>query len=179
MKRAVVLLFLLSSVGVLFAQTAQQIPCQVVAGGGGHINSLTHGGFVTLGQPAVGYSSSASQGLRHGFVPCSMTATSAPPGELPSYAPAFQLHQNVPNPFNPRTAIAYEVPASGGHVRIRVYDLGGRLVRTLLDEQQSPGRHTVIWNGVDDGGRTVASGLYLYRLEAPAASFTRKMTLVR
>jgi hypothetical protein len=84
MKRALVLVLLLTSGGVLFAQTVQEIPCQVVAGGGGHAASLSHRAFSTFGQPAVGLSVSPSQELRHGFVPCSYAATDAPPAEVPA-----------------------------------------------------------------------------------------------
>jgi hypothetical protein len=91
----------------------------------------------------------------------------------------FGLGQNRPNPFNPTTDIDYDVPASGGRVSIRVYDLAGRLVRTLVDADQAPGRKTVTWYGRDDRGRSVATGMYFYRMKAPGFSKTRKLTLIR
>jgi hypothetical protein len=81
-------------------------------------------------------------------------------GEAAPTAPA--LHQNTPNPFNPATTIAYDVPARG-HVALRVYDVSGKLVRTLVDGDRPAGTHAVPWNGMDDAGRRVASGVYLYR----------------
>jgi hypothetical protein len=81
-------------------------------------------------------------------------------GEAATVAPA--LHQNTPNPFNPATTIAYDVPTRG-QVALRVYDVGGKLVRTLVDSMRPAGTHQVQWNGLDDAGRRVASGVYLYR----------------
>jgi hypothetical protein len=91
----------------------------------------------------------------------------------------FALHQNVPNPFNPATAIRYDVPAGGGVVSLRVYDVNGRLVRTLVDENQSPGQKTVVWNGRDDRGQSVATGVYFYRMSAPGFEIARKMVLMQ
>jgi hypothetical protein len=91
---------------------------------------------------------------------------------------AFALGQNVPNPFNPTTTIRYHVPA-GGAVTLRVYDVSGRLVRTLVDGHQTPGSKSVIWNGADDRGHGVSSGVYFYRMEAPGFSKTRKMLLLQ
>ena len=91
---------------------------------------------------------------------------------------AFALHQNHPNPFNPSTKIAFDMPASG-KVRLAVYDLDGSLVRTLLDESMTAGRHHVVWEGRDDSGRRVASGTYFYRIESDARTFTHKMLLMK
>ena len=91
----------------------------------------------------------------------------------------FALEQNVPNPFNPTTTIHYDVPAGGGVVAIRVFDVSGRLVRTLVDANQTPGVKSVIWNGADDRGRGVASGLYFYKMSAPGFTSTRKMLLLQ
>jgi hypothetical protein len=91
----------------------------------------------------------------------------------------FDLHQNVPNPFNPATAIRYDVPAGGGHVSLRVYDVAGRLVCTLVDGDQTPGVKNVLWNGSDSRGTGVASGVYFYRLTAPGYEQTRKMLLMK
>jgi hypothetical protein len=91
----------------------------------------------------------------------------------------FELSQNFPNPFNPGTAIRYGLPRSE-KVRIRIYDLLGREVKTLIDgEQQEAGFHIITWNGQDKNGRTVASGVYIYRMEAGKFTQTRKMILVK
>ncbi len=88
------------------------------------------------------------------------------------------LHQNYPNPFNPATRIAFDLPRSGS-VRVRVYNIGGRLVRTLIDGSLSAGRHEVLWDGTAGDGTEVSSGVYLYRIETEFETFSRKMTLIR
>lgn len=88
-----------------------------------------------------------------------------------------RLLQNYPNPFNPGTTIAFEVPE--GHTRVRVFDLSGRLVRTLVDAELPAGPGRASWDGTDVRGASVGSGIYLYRLEAGGATHTRKMLLLR
>lgn len=84
-----------------------------------------------------------------------------------------------PNPFNPRTAIGFSLPA-GARVRLAIYDMGGKLVRTLLDGADlDTGRHEAEWDGRDDRGVTAAAGVYLYRLEAGEHRQTRRMVLVK
>jgi len=92
----------------------------------------------------------------------------------------FVLHQCYPNPFNPVTTIRYEI-AARAHVRLEVYDVGGRYVRTLVDEQQNPqiGGHQVVWNGLNYRGEQMASGVYFYRLSAGSFHETRKMIILR
>jgi hypothetical protein len=91
----------------------------------------------------------------------------------------FALYQNVPNPFNPTTAIRYDVPEGGGHVRLAIYDVNGRLVRTLVDRTDTPGEKSVDWDGTDDRGVGVSSGVYFCRLVAPGLTETRKMALIQ
>lgn len=88
------------------------------------------------------------------------------------------LHGASPNPFNPQTVIRYEL-AAPGRVRLRVHDAAGRLVRTLVDERQEPGRRTVAWDGRDAAGRRLASGVYLCRLATPTRTLTRRLTLLK
>jgi hypothetical protein len=89
------------------------------------------------------------------------------------------LEQNVPNPFNPRTVIRYEL-AEASPVRLRVYDVAGRLLRVLVDRRlAAPGAHAVTWDGRDDTGRHAPSGTYLCRLIAGDRAATIRMTLVR
>jgi M6 family metalloprotease-like protein len=97
--------------------------------------------------------------------------------ELPSAA--FALSQNFPNPFNPATTIQYSVAEGDGMVSLAVYDVGGRLVRTLVDGRQTGGSKSVTWNGTNDRGQRVSSGIYFYRMIAPGFSQTRKMVLLR
>lgn len=90
----------------------------------------------------------------------------------------LRLHQNRPNPFNPTTTITYEIPADS-HVRLDVFDVRGRLVRTLTDGLQSAGQHRVVWSGDDRNGVAVASGVYFYRMQTPHQTLRRRMVLVR
>jgi hypothetical protein len=86
---------------------------------------------------------------------------------------------NYPNPFNPVTNVQYSVPRDAS-VELAVYDVTGRLVRTLVSEPaHSAGRHTVRWNGRDDGGRSVAAGVYFARLVVDAESTASKMVLLK
>jgi len=102
------------------------------------------------------------------------TGIEAPQG----VAPMVRLAQNVPNPFRPSTSISYEL-GSFGPVSLEIYDVNGRLVRTLVDSDQQATAHTIEWNGTDDAGHAVASGVYFYRLEAPGVLETRRMVLSR
>jgi parallel beta-helix repeat protein len=95
----------------------------------------------------------------------------------------FALEQNYPNPFNPSTTIKYQLPEAGT-VRIAIYNMLGQQVRTMVSGQQSPGYYALQWNGTDDNGRTLSSGMYIYRMEVVTASKTKfvntkKMVLVK
>lgn len=95
---------------------------------------------------------------------------------FPRYVTA--LRQNYPNPFNPLTTVSFSV-AKRGRVAIRIYDVSGRLVRTLTDAIYERGPHTVTWDGVNENGRRVASGVYLYCMETGAVKRMKKMVLIR
>jgi hypothetical protein len=92
---------------------------------------------------------------------------------------SFAVYPCVPNPFNPTTAIRFDVPAGGGVVTLLVYDVAGRVVATLVDGAQAAGSRTVSWTGRDAGGAPVASGVYFYRFTAPGYSQTHKMVLLK
>jgi len=97
--------------------------------------------------------------------------------ELPSPL-IFELAQNYPNPFNPVTEINFALP-SESPVKLSVYDVSGRLVNTLVDDSRPGGRHKVLWNGRDNRGNRVASGIYFYQLDAGANSAKKKMVLLK
>ena len=82
-------------------------------------------------------------------------------GELPT---DFVLQQNYPNPFNPSTRIDYTVPAES-HVTLRIYNSLGQIVKTLVDNQSTPGRYSILWDGTSDSGLEVSPGLYIARLQ--------------
>jgi subtilisin family serine protease len=88
------------------------------------------------------------------------------------------LDQNHPNPFNPVTTIEY-VARQAGPLRIAVFDIGGRRVRSLVSGHHEPGNYSVHWDGLNDAGQPAPSGVYLYRLDGAAGGETRKMMLVR
>ncbi|MDP2400960.1 MAG: FlgD immunoglobulin-like domain containing protein, partial [Actinomycetota bacterium] len=88
------------------------------------------------------------------------------------------LLQNYPNPFNPTTTISFSIPA-GMQCSLDIYNLRGQKVKTLLNENMIAGKHSIIWNGEDDGGRKVSSGVYLYRLSTPNSCKTAKMLLMK
>lgn len=90
----------------------------------------------------------------------------------------YSLVQNYPNPFNPTTNIAYSL-AERKHVLVNIYDVNGSHVRTLVDEVQERGRYLTSWNGRDDGGRKLASGIYFIRYQAGDYRFAKKAVLLR
>jgi hypothetical protein len=99
---------------------------------------------------------------------------------------AYALLQNFPNPFNPSTTIMVDIPegASGNgtqgvKTRVTVHSMRGHLVRTLLDGDRAPGRYTLSWDGRNDRGERVSSGVYLYRMEAGSFTSTRKMVVLK
>jgi hypothetical protein len=91
---------------------------------------------------------------------------------------ALHLSQNQPNPFNPATKITFELPLPG-HATLRVFDTSGRLVRTLLDREMPAGTFARSWDGKDERGRAVRSGVFFYELSSGALRETRRMTLIR
>ncbi|MCK5595828.1 MAG: T9SS type A sorting domain-containing protein, partial [Candidatus Eisenbacteria sp.] len=83
-----------------------------------------------------------------------------------------------PNPFNPVTAVSYGSPTES-RVRLAVYNVAGRLVRTLVDGEVDPGYHSVVWDGRDNSGVEVGSGVYFCRMEAEGFDDTTKMVLLK
>jgi subtilisin family serine protease len=99
------------------------------------------------------------------------------------YPRAFALEQNFPNPFNPSTRIVYSLP-NAGPVTLRIYNVLGQEIRTLVDETQARGPHTSVWDGTNRTGVRVATGVYIYRLELSSESggntvLSKKMLLLK
>jgi hypothetical protein len=90
----------------------------------------------------------------------------------------FSLEQNYPNPFNPETQISYQI-ANGGYISLNIYDLLGREIKTLVSEDQPPGYYTVSWDGKDESGNIVPSGVYLYTLNTGNIVESKKMILMK
>jgi hypothetical protein len=92
---------------------------------------------------------------------------------------AFGLRQNYPNPFNPSTTISYTVPEGSHQVMLEVFDIRGRLVRVLADREQPQGSYSVVWDGTNESGARVASGVYFSRMRSGGFSAVRKMVLIK
>jgi len=90
----------------------------------------------------------------------------------------FELYQNYPNPFNPNTEIGFALPEAS-HVKLEIYNIAGRRVATLVDECLEANSYLIEWNGTDYNGQSVASGVYLYRLDAGQYVETKKMILLK
>jgi hypothetical protein len=90
----------------------------------------------------------------------------------------FELYQNYPNPFNPETKIEYALKKTG-HVTLYIYNVLGEKVKTLLDQDQPAGFYQINWDGKNDNGKPISSGIYLYKLEVNGFSEARKMLLLK
>ena len=99
--------------------------------------------------------------------------------EITSTIPiSFALEQNYPNPFNPETTIRYVLPEAS-RVKLAIYNLLGQRIVTLVDQEQQSGIYSVQWDGKNEAGRDVASGLYLYLLKAQEFTSVQKLALIR
>jgi hypothetical protein len=98
-------------------------------------------------------------------------------GQTPSVPPSH-LGQNVPNPFNPTTSITYSL-SMADNVKLRFFDSQGRVVRTLIDGRKDAGEHTVTWDGRNDSGQPLPSGVYYYELGGNVAKESRKAILLK
>jgi hypothetical protein len=104
-----------------------------------------------------------------------ITGVAGAPSDLPS---SFDLQQNYPNPFNPSTVITYAVPRNA-HVTIDIYNVLGQKVASLFDQEQTVGTHSIAWNGQNNHGASVGSGVYFVTMQAGTFSQVRKMMLTR
>ena len=90
----------------------------------------------------------------------------------------FEVYQNYPNPFNPSTKISYSIPTSS-FVTLKIYDILGREVKTLVNTEQKPGVYNTVWNGDNNFGNKVSSGIYIYRVVAGNNIQVKKMILMK
>jgi subtilisin family serine protease len=181
--------YLHDALALQFSFTPPPDPWLTVAPAGGTLPGQTGGGefIVTFDATLLAegvYTGSVVVGSNDPdhvqvVVPVTLTVSTGTAVDENGLPRTFALGQAVPNPFNPQTSIAYAVPAEGGRVTLRIFDLQGRLVRTLVDGNQSAGEHLAVWTGRDEDGRRAASGTYFYRLEAPGFTQTEKMVLVK
>ncbi len=109
-------------------------------------------------------------------VPVTLTVTEVT--DVENTPQRLSLTKNYPNPFNPRTTIGFSLPAAGA-VRLQIFDMQGRLVRTLVDGDLPAGTHARVWDGTDDGGRQAASGMFVSRLAHGDRTVSRKLMLMK
>jgi hypothetical protein len=106
------------------------------------------------------------------------TAQSLGAVEIAAVPTEFALAQNYPNPFNPSTTIKYQI-ANDANVNLVIYNLQGQQIRTLVAKEQKAGYYSVVWDGRNEAGQTVSSGLYLYRVQAGSFVATHKMLMIK
>lgn len=156
--------------------------------GGGTVEMVAGGDFVlsgTIGQPdagrpMVGGSYQITGGFWAGGRPVASDVVEAdPPGSTPGEgALVLRLRGGAPNPFHTRARVSFETPSAGA-VHLAILDPSGRLCRTLLDARLAAGRHERVWDGRDDLGRTVASGIYFAVLRTPLGQHREKLVKIR
>ena len=96
--------------------------------------------------------------------------------EIPVYS---NLKQNYPNPFNPTTTIEFSIPTQDEDIELAIYNVKGQKVKTLIHQNMNAGKHSVVWNGLDDNNKTVASGIYFYKLSSKNIYETKRMILMK
>lgn len=147
---------------------------------GGQVSSTSYLLGFSIGQTVVGWSSSCNYAEWGGF--WGWTSREQPifvTEEAENISPSnYLLRQNYPNPFNPRTNISYQI-SRFGHVSLDIYNVKGQLVIRLVDDIQAPGEHFVAWDGTDQRGALVSSGVYFYRLATGSFQQVRKMLLLK
>ncbi len=130
---------------------------------------------VTDGDLVIDFGHNVENPAIKGIEILELAPTSAP--EIP-VREQYTLEQNRPNPFNPRTTISFSLK-QGAPTSLRIYDVAGRLVRTLVDGKLPAGRHSYVWDGTDRGGRQVSTGVYYYRVVSDSFEQSKRMTLVK
>ncbi len=157
------------------AQEAQMVVPNSVFGNGGAVISDSQYRIVgTLGQPFIGVAGNPSTINNVGFWYLTARELATSVEQIPSSVPKeFHLDQNYPNPFNPTTTIQFALPQRS-NVTLKLYDILGRRVATLVDEELEPGVHKVNFDAED-----LASGVYFYRIQAEAFVRTKKLMLLR
>ena len=133
---------------------------------------------IDIAQEAGGkytWSTYRSSNHRNGYFDVTLASTSSNDISIPT---KYSLGNNYPNPFNPITRISYGLPKDS-NVNITVYDINGRVVNLLINSNQPAGQGSIIWNGKNDAGMSVAAGLYFYKMQAGTFHQTNKMILLK
>ncbi len=178
MRQATLLLLLatLSAVPAP-ARAAAQITRSLLGAGGGSVTGSPHALRYSVGQALAGGASGATIRIASGFWLPAGGSTGLPGEDL---LPAvFRYRGNHPNPFNPCTTLAFELPAPAARASLRIVDALGRQVAVLHEGPLAAGRHQLVWDGRDARGQACSSGLYFSLLETPTDRATGKLTLLR
>ncbi len=148
---------------------------EVTIGGSGEIATITFR-LLQSGNPSLAFSLvDLRDNKNHKLLADGEVADAQTVSELPS---AYGLHQNYPNVFNLQTQIAFQLPQAD-HVCLKIYNIKGELVRTLVNEYKEAGYQTVIWDGRNQNGEEVASGVYFYRMVTVDFTATKKMIMLK
>ena len=152
----------------------------VLSNGGVVINNGEFTMLGTVGQPFVGVVGNSTHVNRVGFwyLTDQKVATDVADDPNLSLPTEFGLDQNYPNPFNPETEIPFQLPQESDVV-LKIFNIRGQLVRTLIQADYTPGFHSIRWDGKDNNGTSVSSGLYIYQFLAGEFVQVRKMTLLK
>jgi hypothetical protein len=151
-----------------------RIDAWTISGGGGTVSGSSHTITGVLGETLTGLAENDSHLIHLGFLSTVVSSPVTRVEQTDDLIPLkFNLEQNYPNPFNPSTTIRFSIPQSE-HVTLLVYDLLGRPIATLVDEQLEPGEYSAVFDA-----EGIASGMYIYRIRAGADVFSRRMILLR
>jgi len=175
-----VILILVCSYGFSQICSAQNRVKSSVSGNGGTSVAGNNNRIVgTLGQPFVAVTGNSSYTGKVGFWYQAVDiVTSVEQSDRDLGPTVFHLGQNYPNPFNPTTTMLFSLPRKS-HVKLDIYNMRGQKVRALLNEERPAGFYEARWNGRDDNGVQVSSGVYLYRIKADGFFQTRKMIFMK
>jgi hypothetical protein len=156
------------------AALSVELKRSVIGCAGGRCAGSGCSSLSTLGQPAIGrYGPGTNYLGKIGFLYNYLGILTAVGDGTTPLPQVFALSQNYPNPFNPVTTIRYAVPKQS-RVHIRLYDVSGRLVRTLLDETLAPGHYETVFNA-----KSLPSGIFFYKMEAEDFEETKRLVLLK
>jgi len=173
MRTFPILVFLCLLVAMLTTASAQTVVGNfAIAGGGGIVGDATSRILFTIGQPAPGPVAGSPYAIHAGYLGADYVITGVL-GSGPDIPTVFALHQNYPNPFNPSTTIQYDLP-EGAFVTLKIYNLLGAEVATLVDREETAGYKFAVWQSPN-----VASGMYVYRVTAGGNVVAKKLLLLR
>lgn len=168
--------------GLLFAFAAQATPVLdqvVISNGGGQMKNGHLVMDLTIGEPIVGSSANGALSLDYGYW-WSVLTVNVGVDDNTSIPTSFVAHTTAPNPFSTRTTISYAIPQGQAvPVFIGIYDLGGRLVKSLVQESKTSGRYTVTWDGLSDNGAPAHAGVYFAQFHAGTFTATRRVVMLK